>query len=84
MSDITVKMARDLEADKVIVIGTKNGEGSDPIVVYSNKFKGKHYFHIRSVYQNDRDQWCPGKGLAVDPSQAKVLLKGLGLAADHI
>lgn len=84
MSDQTIKMAKDLDADKVIIIGTKSGEGSDPVVIYTSKFKGKNYFHIRTVWQDTHDTWKPGKGLAVDPINAKALLKGFGLAADHI
>ena len=81
MTDITIKMAKDLDAEKVIVIGTKNGEGSDPVVCYSSKFKGKNYFHIRTVYQNDRGKWAPGKGISVDPANAKNILTQLGQAA---
>ena len=84
MTDITIKMAKDLDADKVIVLGTKNGEGSDPVVCYSSKFKGKHYFHIRSVYQDSKEQWCPGKGLSVSPTNAKALLTARGEAAEKV
>ena len=77
----TSAMARDLNAKNVVVIGPKNGDNKDLIVTYLNEFKGKNYFHIRTVYQNDRGKWAPGKGISVDPANAKNILTQLGQAA---
>ena len=78
----TSAMARDLNAKNVVVIGPKNGDNKDLIVTYLNEFKGKNYFHIRTVYQNDRGKWAPGKGISVDPANAKNILTQLGQAAE--
>lgn len=79
MSDAQA-IAKDLRADNVIIVGTKNGADSDPVVAYTNEFKGKKYFHIRSVWQS-KQGWTAGKGLAVDAANAKTLLTALGKAA---
>ena len=80
MSDMQ-KILRDLNATNLVVIGPKNGDNKDLIVTYLNEFKGKNYFHIRTVYQNDRGKWAPGKGISVDPANAKNILTQLGQAA---
>ena len=78
-------IAQDLGAKEVTIVGTKNGPDSDPVVIYTNSFKGKSYFHIRSVWFSNKDSvWCPGKGLTIDPTNAKALLKGLGEAANKL
>ena len=77
----TSAMARDLNAKNVVVIGRRNGPDSDLVVCYRNEFKGKNYFHIRTVYQNDSGKWAPGKGISVDPANAKNILTQLGQAA---
>jgi rRNA maturation protein Rpf1 len=80
----TQAIARDLNAKNVVIVGSKNGNGSDPVVIYTNEFKGKAYFHIRQVWQDRQGRWLPGKGLSIDPANAKALLKGLGEAAAFI
>lgn len=83
MAKVT-ELASDLEAKNLFIVGNKNGDDSEPVVVYTNVFKGKSYFHIRSVYQDKYGRWAPGKGLAVDPANAKALLKSLGEAAEKV
>jgi hypothetical protein len=77
----TGKIASDLGAKKVVIVGTKNGPGSEPVAIYTNAFKGKSYFHIRVLYEDKDGTWCPGKGLSVAAENAKHLLKTLGEAA---
>jgi hypothetical protein len=70
-----------LNAKDLVVVGGKNGDGSDPVVIYTNEFKGKSYFHIRTVWQDKNGKWLPGKGLSIDPANAKAVLTALGAAA---
>jgi hypothetical protein len=78
-------MAKALDAKHLQIVGTKNGDGTgDPVVVYTNKFRGTEYVHIRSVWQDKSNTWCPGKGLAVSAEGAKGLLEALGKAAAAI
>lgn len=79
MSD-TLKMAKDLETTKVVVVGIKRGRYNDePIVVYTNRFKGVDYFHIRTVYQDAHGKWQAGKGFSMPHTgSVKPLLKSLG------
>ena len=83
MQDTQV-IARDLNAKNVVIVGSKNGNGSDPVVIYTNEFKGKAYFHIRTVWQDRQGKWLPGKGLSIDPSNAKAVLTALGAAASKL
>lgn len=76
---------RDLDATNLMIVGSKNGNGSNPVVIYTNEFKGKNYFHIRSVWQDRNGKWLPNKnGLSVDPANAKTLLEALGKAASSL
>ncbi len=83
---MTVEQAiiRDLNVRNVTVVGSKNGNGSDPVVIYTNEFKGKPYFHIRMLWQDKQGRWLPGKGLSIDPANAKAVLTALGAAASKL
>src|SRR5580704_13527572 len=54
----TAAIKKDLKVENLVIVGSKNGAGSDPVVVYTNEFKGKPYFHIRTVYTDDHGTWC--------------------------
>lgn len=45
-------------------------KGRDPLVAYTGEYKGKQNFHIRTIYADANDEWCPGKGVSV-PLEAK-------------
>ena len=78
-------LAKAFDTTKLVVVGTKNGDGTgDPIVVYFSKFKGVNYLHIRIAWQDRNGDWNPGKGLAVAAENAQSLLKSLGEAAKRI
>jgi|SRR5215831_3778101 len=72
--DIADQIMADLELDNLVVIF--NGQ-RDTVVAYYNDYNGRRYFHIRGVYQK-QGQWCPGKGLAMDPANAKEVCSNLG------
>jgi hypothetical protein len=40
-----------------VVLVAENGKG-EPVVVYTNDFKGKTYFHLRALY-GDGGKWSP-------------------------
>ena len=70
-------ISKDLEATDLTMVGTKNGPDSDPVVVYTNTYKGRTYTHIRSVY-HDGKKWAPGKGVSFDPKNAKDIFTAIG------
>jgi hypothetical protein len=51
--------------------------GKEPIAMYDNEFKGKRYFHIRKMYQDQTGELQPGKGLAVPLDKKQELLKAI-------
>jgi hypothetical protein len=84
MSKIDLKkVARDLEAEKVTLAGHRNGADSDPVVVYRNKYKGKVYVHIRTLWQDDAGKWMPGKGISLAGTSAKAALAAIGKTASQ-
>jgi hypothetical protein len=52
-------------------------EGKEPIVAYDAEFKGRHYFHIRKMYEDKEGNMQPGKGLAVLAAEKSSLIKAL-------
>jgi hypothetical protein len=72
--DSTEKMMDDLGLDNLVVVG---GDARNKVIACYSEFKGRQYFNVKKVWQKD-GQWQHGKGLAVDPSIAKELLKNLG------
>ncbi len=51
--------------------------GREPIACYDNEYKGKHYFHIRKMYDDGSGDMQPGKGLAVSLDQKMALLTAI-------
>src|SRR5262249_28334887 len=50
----------------------------EPVVAYTNEFKGVTYFHIRKLYVDRRDgEWKLGKGLSVRDDERDALFDAL-------
>jgi hypothetical protein len=59
----------------IVQVGT-NGKG-EPIVTYTNVYRGYESFHIRALWQQG-EMWMPGKGLSLPmESAAETLEKAL-------
>ncbi len=72
--DSTEQMMKDLGLDNLAVVASSE---RGKVVTYYNRYEGRDYFHIRSVFTK-RGTWMHGKGLSVDPAMAKELLQNLG------
>jgi hypothetical protein len=47
---------------------------SEVLVAYHSEWKGKQSFHIRTIYLDGNDEWCPGKGISVPADQAATII----------
>ncbi len=63
-------LAKGFEPKNVTVL--MNG-GPKGVWAYENEWKGKSYFHIRSVYLDAHEDWAPAKGLSVPIEDAGKL-----------
>lgn len=52
-------------------------KGRDPLVSYVGEYKGKYSVHIRSIYKDTNDVWCPGKGVSIPAANAKEAITAL-------
>lgn len=75
MTDGVQKMVASGFAPKdIAVLVTKNA--TTEVWAYENEWKGKSYFHIREVYQQN-GVWHPGKGISVPANLRQELLGSL-------
>lgn len=75
----TADYAQGFNPTNLVVVGTKSSRGSEtPIVVYSNEYKGKTYFHIRELWCDQNDCWNVGKGLSIPNDQAASVFAAIG------
>jgi len=58
----------------VVVSCLNNG---DPIVAYENGFQGRSLVHIRSLYQDNKGAWLPGKGISFPAEEIVAILTKL-------
>ena len=56
-----------------------NKDDDEVIATYMSEFKGRDYFHVRTIYQEDKTgDWCPGKGFSVLAELAGKLCENIG------
>jgi hypothetical protein len=56
-----------------------NKDEDEVIATYMSEFKGRDYFHVRTIYQEDKTgDWCPGKGFSVPAELAAKLCENIG------
>lgn len=73
------KFSSGFEPEGIVQVGvTFTG---DPIVTYSNEFKGRKYVHIRSVWLDKKGCWAPGKGISVPADEAPAMFAAIGAQA---
>jgi len=70
----------------LVVVGKKVSRGNEtPIVVYSNEYKGKTYFHVRELWFNDQNEtWNVGKGLSLPGDSAAAVFAAIGKLASPV
>jgi len=56
-----------------------NKDDDEIIATYLSEFNGRNYFHIRTIYREDRTgDWCRGKGFSVPAELAGKLCENIG------
>jgi hypothetical protein len=58
----------DFKPANIVVLSTA---GRNHKWVYTAEFKGKTSLHIREVYQDENEDWCPGKGISFPIAEAQ-------------
>jgi hypothetical protein len=54
-----------------------NSKG-EPVVAYDGTHEGRHYAHIRTLYKNGKNEWCPGKaGITFPREEMNSILERL-------
>ncbi|MET4190617.1 MULTISPECIES: transcriptional coactivator p15/PC4 family protein [unclassified Bradyrhizobium] len=66
----------DFKPQNIVVLGTSRGGAK---WAYTAEWKGKTSLHIREVYQDANEDYCPGKGISF-PVDAVENLPGMILA----
>jgi hypothetical protein len=51
----------DFKPTDIVVVEPK---GRNPKWAYVAEWKGKKSVHLREVYQDENEAWCPGKGIS--------------------
>jgi hypothetical protein len=74
----------DFDEGSMTLLGSTMDRGQPiPIVAYTNDWKGKKKFHIRTLWSQGDDDlvWNPGKGISVPVEQAAALCAAIGKLA---
>lgn len=54
----------------------------EPTIAYYGEYNGKWRLHIRTIYQDDNEVWCPGKGISLPAEDAQdfatAIFEGFG------
>lgn len=74
--NIMIKAGNDtIECKNVVVILKKTP--TSEVWSYENEFRGKQYFHIRTMWKDDSGEWNMGKGVSVLSADAPKMLHAL-------
>jgi len=76
---MTTKLASGFTPQNVVVLLklTRRGQPEE-VWAYDTEFKGRKYFHIRSVWTDDAGDWNPGKGVMCPAENRDALCAAVG------
>jgi hypothetical protein len=58
----------DFKPQNIVVLSSASGRAK---WAYTAEWKGKTSLHIREVYQDANEDWCPGKGISFPIAEAQ-------------
>lgn len=74
----TLKFGVGFQPENLEVLGQPNGSDEELLAAYTNKFKGRTYLHIRTIYKGSDGLWHPGKGVHLNPANAARIFAAAG------